>query len=312
MPARAGATSGNGVTAMRWAGFLRDLGHRVTVRTSYEGEGGDLLVALHARKSAPSVRRWRRDRGRAPVVLALTGTDLYPSLARSAAAVATAATADRIVVLQSEALRALPTGQRRKAVVIHQSLPRLRRRRPVRRAGFLVLVLSHLRAVKDPFRPALAARRLPATSRVRVLHAGAAHSTAVAARARAEERRNPRYRWLGEVTRGRALRLLASADLLVLPSRHEGGANAVSEAIVAAVPVLATRIPGSLGLLGRGHPGYFPAGDDPALARLLLRAERDPAFRARLVRSGARRAALFRPSRERTAWRRLLREVSGP
>jgi glycosyltransferase involved in cell wall biosynthesis len=92
----------------------------------------------------------------------------------------------------------------------------------------------------------------------------------------------------------------------VLSSIMEGGANVVSEAVVAGVPVLASAIPGSIGLLGRDYPGYFPVGDAAALARLMRRAEEEPAFRAALERHCATRAPLFAPERERQAWRALL------
>jgi hypothetical protein len=86
------------------------------------------------------------------------------------------------------------------------------------------------RDVKDPLLTACAARLLPAGSRVRVVHAGAALDARLEKLARAEDRANPRYRWLGDGPRTRALRLLAGSQLLALTSRLEGGANVVSEA----------------------------------------------------------------------------------
>jgi len=97
---------------------------------------------------------------------------------------------------------------------------------------------------------------------------------------------------------------------MVLPSLSEGGANVISEAIVAGVPVLASRIDGSVGLLGRNYPGYFSVGDTAALARLLHRIETNPEFLSRLRRAIARRAHLFRPERERAAWKKLIGEVA--
>ena len=65
---------------------------------------------------------------------------------------------------------------------------------------------------------------------------------------------------------------------MVLSSRSEGGANVISEAIVAGVPILASRMDGNVGLLGADYPGYFPVGDTQALARLLWRIEADAPF----------------------------------
>jgi glycosyltransferase involved in cell wall biosynthesis len=170
-------------------------------------------------------------------------------------------------------------------------------------------VLGHLRPEKDPFRAAIAARRLPRKSRVEIVHAGAGLTAAMERRARVESSRNPRWRWIGDVPRARALRLLAESDVMVLTSRMEGGAGVLSEALALGVPVIASRVPGIVGVLGGGHPGLFPAGDTAALARLLRRAETDAAFVASLARAGAARAHLVRPARERAAWRRLLAEL---
>ncbi len=307
-PAPPGSHVGNRVTALRWAGILRGLGHRVVVETTYEGAACDVLVALHARRSARSVALSRRLAPDRPIVLALTGTDLYRDLERSASARRSLFTADRIVVLQRLARTLLPRALRPKTRVIVQSC-RPVARRPRRARDFSALVLAHLRPVKDPLRAALAARLLPASSHVRVVLAGAALSAATARRARAEAARNARFTWVGDLPRARALSRLARCDVLVTSSRLEGGASVVSEAVASGVPVLASRVDGNVGLLGAGHPGLFPFGDTRALARLLGRAEGDPRFLAALARAGRLRRPLFSPARERAAWRALLAEL---
>ena len=127
--------------------------------------------------------------------------------------------------------------------------------------------------------------------------------------AKAEMKVNPRYVWRGDRPRADVRRLLARARAMVLSSRSEGGANVVSEAVVAGVPVLASRIDGSVGLLGSEYPGYYPVGDAAALAQQILRAEQEPAFLDELRRHCAARAALFDPSRERDSWRDLLARI---
>jgi putative glycosyltransferase (TIGR04348 family) len=307
-PAPPGSLSGNRVTALRWARILRAFGHRVRIAQQYRGEPCDLLIALHAARSAEAVFAFHRRYPTRPILVALTGTDLYRDLPRRRRPWRALALATRLVALQPLAARTLPARLRRRVRVIYQSVERTRApRRPGR--FFDVCVLGHLRRVKDPFRAALAARRLPVSSRIRILQAGTAMEPALARRARAQERHNRRYRWLGGLPRARARRLLAGSRLLVLSSRMEGGANVISEAVVDAVPVLASRIPGSVGLLGPDYPGYFPVGDTAALGRLLRRAERDPRFYRRLKTWCARLAPRFRPARERTAWRKLLGEL---
>ncbi len=271
-PAPPGSRKGNRITAGRWAYLLRQLGHRVTIRQEYGGESCDLLVALHARRSAAAVQAFCRDHPDRPVVVALTGTDVYEDIHTDRAALRALELASRLVVLQPLAVAELPERLRARARVVYQSAEAPRGAAPPRKDFFEVCVLGHLRPVKDPFRTALASRLLAPLSRVRVLHVGAALSPDMAVQARAEAAANPRYRWLGDLPRWRALRILARCRLLVLTSRLEGGANALSEAIAASVPVLSSRIPGSVGILGADYPGYFPAGDTDALAVLLARA----------------------------------------
>jgi putative glycosyltransferase (TIGR04348 family) len=308
-PERRGVPGGNSVTASRWAALLKSLGHTVRIENEYRGGPADLLIALHARRSHASVARFRRDRPGLPLVVALTGTDIYGRARGSPATRRSLALADRLVALQPLAERALPRAHRARTRVIHQSAVLTPGTPSVRH--FEVCVIGHLRAVKDPFRAAVAARLLPEDSRVRIVHIGSPMTKAMARRATLEQRRNPRYRWLGGRPRAEALRRLGRARALVLSSRSEGGANVVSEAIAASVPVLASRVPGSVGLLGTRYPGYFPPGNTRALARLLQRLERDETFHARLVRHIEALKPLVDPARERRAWEQLLEEMVG-
>lgn len=201
-PAPPGSRYGNRVTAVRWAGLLRKLGHRVTIAEGDTGGRFDLLVALHARRSHAAVRAFRERSPDAPVVVALTGTDLYRDLPRSASARRSIEIATRCVVLQPNALDELDERARAKTRVILQSVSpptsgvAASERRE--RETFDVCVVGHFRHVKDPFRAAMAARLLPSASRVRVMHIGGAMTEAMERRARREAERNPRYVWLGE------------------------------------------------------------------------------------------------------------------
>jgi putative glycosyltransferase (TIGR04348 family) len=305
-PAPKQSRAGNGVTARRWARLLRELGHDVRVAPEYRDETADLMIALHAWRSAASIDRFRARHAKAPLVVALTGTDIYRNeMSEAATTLRSLDLADVLVGLHDLVPKAIPPKHRSKLVVIHQSATALARQQPLRRV-FEVLVIGHLREEKDPLRAAAAARLLPVRSCIRVVHLGGAYDHQWAQRARREMVKNPRYRWLGDVSGHAVRRALARAPLMVLSSIMEGGANVISEAVVAGVPVLASAIPGSIGLLGRDYPGYFPVGDTAALARLMRRAEDQPPFRALLERHGAKRAPLFAPGREREAWRVLL------
>ena len=308
-PAPRGSHKGNRVTALRWAGHLRSLGHRVVLEDAWHGRPCDLLVALHATKAHASVLRYRERHPRAPLVVGLAGTDLYQDLPTSPDARRSLELATRVTVLQPLGLSALPPEVRPKARAIIQSAHPARPR-PAPPGLFRVCLLAHLRAVKDPFLAAEALRLLPPRSRVQILHLGAALEPGSEARARRIASDEPRYVWAGERRRREALETLAGSALLLVTSRLEGGANAVSEALASRVPVLSTRVDGSLGVLGPDYPGYFPVGDAAALAAALLRAEEDPAFLAALRADVERARPLVDPARERAAWRDLLAELS--
>jgi putative glycosyltransferase (TIGR04348 family) len=260
-PAGPGTRSGNRHTALRWAAFLRAAGHRVDVRVEWSGEA-ELMLALHARRSHSSIRSFE-----GPLVVALTGTDVYRDIHQSAEARESLELADRLIVLQPKAAEELAPRLRRKVGVVVQSSSTTLRHRPVTRK-FRVCVIGHLRAEKDPLRTLAA---LPHTDAdLEVVHLGAALDPGLVPKTA-----DPRYRWLGSVPHDRALRWLASSHAMVISSRMEGGANVVSEAIRIGVPILASRISGNVGLLGARYGGYFPVGDERALALLLTRTVSD-------------------------------------
>ena len=303
--------TGNAVAALRWARILRSLGQRVTVAPDYADEPVAAMVAIHAWRSAEALRRFKLRYPQRPLIIQLSGTDLYHYINEDPApTVRSMELADRLVALNSLAWRVVPKRFRNKLRVIFQSAPKPSVHRQPSRRRVEVSVIGHLRDVKDPFRAAEAARLLPPTSRIRIVHIGRAYSAEWAAKATSEMAANPRYLWRDDVPRAVVQKLLQRSHAMVLSSLSEGGANVISEAIVAGVPILASRMDGNIGLLGADYPGYFPVGDTKALARLLQRIEGDRRFVAMLRRGITRRAPLFRPEREIAAWRRLLAELS--
>jgi putative glycosyltransferase (TIGR04348 family) len=302
-PARPGARNGNRHTAQRWAGFLRALGHRVAIAQSWDGQACDLLIALHARRSHASAVAWRQRHPERPLVVVLTGTDLYKDLPDSREARESLRLADRVVVLQDAALALLDAATRRKTRVVYQSAaPSVRHAPPGR--GFRIAVVGHLRKEKDPFRAALALAHVG--GEVDLVQVGDAIAPGFDAQARSLMRGEPRYRWLGGRSHAQTLGWIARSHLLVVSSVMEGGANVIAEAARIATPVLASRMSGNLGMLGRGYPGYFPLGDEQALARLIDRARADRRFYRRLRRATAQRRHLFTPAAEKRALRAVL------
>lgn len=307
-PALADANNGNWHTAARWQRFLAPV-CEVAVSSEWSGDSdGTVLIALHARRSAASIERFRAHRPDGTLAVVLTGTDLYGDLRTDARARHSLECASRLVVLQERGLAALDATSRAKASVIVQSAPALHIERRPGDADFVAV--GHLRPEKDPATLWNAIRLLgddahPPT----VTHVGAALEGALGDEARVAMALCPGYRWLGAQPHARARRLIAGARALVHPSRVEGGANVVIEAVRSRVPVLASRIDGNVGLLGSDYDGYFPVGDAAALAGIMRRFVGDAGFAAHLVAQCALREPLFRPAAERRAVRAL---VQGP
>lgn len=310
-PAKKQSKYGNRRTALRWARMLRQAGHRVRIDIDYGGEAADLMIAIHAWRSAAAILRYRERFPGGPLVVGLGGTDVNTFLkSHPETTLRSMEMADALICLHDLIGEALPAPLRKKLHVVRQSaLPLPGPRRPAKRT-FDICIIGQLRDEKDPFRTALAARRLPPASLIRVIHLGKARTPDLASQAATEMAANSRYRWLGEVPGWRVRRELAKTRLMVISSNQEGGANVVSEAVVAGVPVIASDIAGNVGLLGRDYPGYYPVRDEAALARLLERAETEPAFLDTLERHGRELKPLFRPAHEQAALKRIVNSVA--
>jgi putative glycosyltransferase (TIGR04348 family) len=300
-PAGPGTRNGNRHTALRWAAFLRDAGHRVSVSVHWDGELADAMLALHARRSHASIKRFPRDKA---LILALTGTDVYRDIHESDEARASLELAHRLIVLQPKAAEELPARLHRKVRVVVQSSSTRLRHRPVRRA-FRLCVIGHLRAEKDPLRTLSALQFVSKEAPIEVIQLGAALDPLLVPKTS-----DSRYRWLGSVPHARALRWLASSHAMVISSRMEGGANVVCEALRIGVPVLASRISGNVGLLGAGYAGYFPAEDERALARLITRAATDRRFYRQLKSQITRLRARVAPQAEARALLTAIRDAT--
>ena len=282
----------------------------MSVAESFTGEDCDLLIALHAGRSADSISRFSLQHPDKPVVVAITGTDLHVELKSPETAKVVESSlgvADRIVMLEPEGAKRLKAKLRKKIDVIYQSASRVDPKPVSLKRFFEVTVIGHLREVKDPFRTAMAAKLLPEQSRVRVVHIGKALSKKMEAAANREMKMNSRYRWIGRLAHGAAQKRLARSHLTVLSSQVEGAPSVISEAVVNDVPILATRIDASIGLLGADFPGLFDVGDTQSLARLIGLAESDARFYRRLSAAGKKVKGQFSRTAETRSWKNLLR-----
>ena len=309
-PALAKANNGNWQTARRWAQMLARH-YRVRVVSEWTGaeladHGDQLMIALHARRSAASVAAWHAQRPGQPLVLVLTGTDLYRDINHDAQAQRSLELAQQLVVLNERGLHSLPAEHRSKGVVCLQSTPA--RQPVVDKTGrhLRALMVGHLRDEKSPQTYFAAVRLLAGRSDILLDHIGDGLDPLLADEARSLMAMQPRYRWLGGLPHAVTRTRIQAAHLLVHASRMEGGAHVVTEAITSGTPVLASRIDGNLGLLGSDYSGVFDWGDGPALAALLQRCRDDAAMLPALQQQCEQRAPLFEPTREKQTLLGLL------
>ena len=315
-PALADANNGNWQTARRWAHMLR--GH-YAVRlakdwpdTHTSDDGTDILLALHARRSADSVAAWAQAHPHKPLVLALTGTDLYRDIQSDASAQRSLALAHRLIVLQELGPQVLPEPLRAKCRVVFQSSTR--RQTLVKTTAHLrAVVVGHLRDEKWPQTVFEAARLIGPDEGIFIDHIGVELDPALGAAARATQHDCPHYRWLGGLPHAATRSRIQRAHVLVHPSRLEGGAHVIMEAALCGTPVLASHMDGNVGMLGAGYGGYFPPGDAAALAALLRECCRDIAQGsgklATLQAQCEARAPLFEPAAEKAALLAVLNEL---
>lgn len=301
-PGTARDNNGNWHTADRWAHFLRDT-CEVVVRDCWTAADPlpDLMILLHARRSAPSLAAFLAHRRKQPALLLLTGTDVYHDIHHDADAAAALNSVEAIAVLQPAALDELADDARARANVIYQSAPALQ---PQASRG-IVTMAGHLRAVKDPatFMHAAALVTAPGVSLRQI---GGVIDADLGHLAGRTQEQFAHYSWLGALPREAVREEIRRSHALAVCSTMEGGANVIVEAVASGVPVLASDISGNRGMLGDDYAGYFPVGDAAALARLIDRSVTDATFHATLRAQCAARAALFAPEAERAALLRLV------
>ena len=305
------ANNGNWHTAHRWAGFVSNYCDISLMQDWAQSDAtgiGVAMVALHARRSALSIHAWAKKYPDKPLVVVLTGTDLYRDIAADADAQHSLAVATHLVVLQDAGLEAVPAEYRHKTRVIFQSAPKLV---PAKKSGrmFRAIMVGHLRDEKDPL-TFMAAACAPETSALYFDQIGDGLDPALAAAARNTAEQNPRYRWWGGLPRSETRQRIKRAQVLVNSSVMEGGAHVILEAVQSATPVLASRISGNLGMLGADYAGYFDVGNVSQLAGLLRQCATSPDFLARLSAQCEQRASLFSPDVERREVLNLFTEIT--
>ena len=119
-----------------------------------------------------------------------------------------------------------------------------------------------------------------------------------------------RFQLLG--LRSDATRLMAGADLFVLPSRDEGYPVAVMEAMTLGLPVVATGVGGVPEAVRDGVEGFIvPTGSPEPLAEAIIRVARDPDLRARMARASGARGLDYDIGRTTQTMEAIYRDVAG-
>lgn len=306
-PATPESNNGNWRTARRWQRLLQGAAQVRIVQQWPDplAKHDEVMLTLHARKSAPSIAAWHAQHGAHGLGLALTGTDIYPDITRDALGTQSLGMAASLVVLQADALQALPAVHRIRARVIHQSCPQ-RQTLPKTQRHLRVLMVGHLREEKNPRMLWRAVQTIAPDAGIRINHIGDALTPELAGEAQATVQACPHYRWLQGLSHEATMRHIQRAHLLVHTSRSEGGAIVISEAIRCGTPVLATRIAGNVGLLGANYAGLVEPDDDAMLAALLLQCRTEqanavPGLLQQWQAQCAARSPLFDPLTERQA-----------
>jgi putative glycosyltransferase (TIGR04348 family) len=293
---------------LRWQSFLKKLGHEVLISNHWSGKNTDALIALHAYRSHASLVQFRKLYPHRPIILIMTGTDLYRDMPSHPEVLKSMEMSDAIIVLQSAAMTMIPKHLQAKTHVIYQSTKSVKRKALLKKS-FLISVIGHLRPEKDPFCTPESLKYLRPESKIQVSHLGKAMSPEMKSLAKAYNKELKNYRWLDELSHSETLQQLSRSHLMVISSLMEGGAHVVTEAIAIGVPVIASDIPGNRGLLGDDYPGYYPVGDAKSLALMLQKTEFEPAFYKSLEAHIKKRVRYAQPSAEKRSIKSLTESL---
>ena len=301
-PALSDANNGNWQTAKRWAQMLSSH-YRTRIAKQWRAgldESDDILLALHARRSADSITAWHAKHGSRSLIVALTGTDLYRDILVDTQAKASLDSAAHLIVLQELGIHSLPKQHHAKTRVIFQSTSS-RKTLPKTDKHLNAVMVGHLRDEKMPQTLFEAARLLKDDANIRITHIGAGLDESLAKDAIETEAICAGYIWARGLKHAQTRARIQRAHVLVHTSKMEGGAHVIMEAVCSGTPVLASRMDGNVGMLGGGYDGYFPVGNAAALASLLRQCKNDKAFLDHLSSQCALRAPLFSPAAEKAA-----------
>lgn len=309
-PYNKASLQGNNVTANRIVSILLEAGIKSEMIAKDEVVlEADVLIALHARKSAHFIKEFYTVNPEGKVILYLTGTDLYREIPNGCRICeASMEGADALVVSQEASLSSIPPRFRAKSMVVHKSiqLPELSVDTEV--DPRLFTVIGHLREVKQPFMGVESIQLLDDAVRLKLL--GDAVALDYDSLALDWQKRDSRFQWLGRLDYTETLEWMKRSVATINTSLVEGGANSVGESIVLGIPVLASKIEGNVGMLSADYDGYFMPDDRKGLADLMSRIVHDASFLKHLQRQVNARAEMFSRENEKNDWVEVIQKIT--
>jgi len=339
-PFGAASGMGNWRTAQRYAQMLRASGISASIFEPHQIEeacadsGGRLVaIALNAKRSSEEIDRFVACG--IPVLVVLTGTDLYQALLPTAAGQpnyeltqAALLKANHVLTLQSQAQKEVlarwPQLKGRVHCIMQTASPRQQHAPRITSGSKTVrfLIAAHIRSEKDPVTAFLAFHRAfpqgwaiqPDGKKVpvRLIHVGGHKDKLLAHKLIQLGSQHPGILLEGPLSHAQTLRLMTRVHALIQPSISEGGALVVPEAIACRLPVIASDIAAHRGQLGDQYPGLFAVGVVDQLAAAMARFVSDAQFQELLCKQTAALApVLASPAHERNELGKLVRLLAG-
>ncbi|RII83819.1 selenoneine biosynthesis selenosugar synthase SenB [Neopusillimonas maritima] len=317
-PSLAAANNGNWQTVRRWARAIAPVA-QVSIVQHWPGddtsaEESDVLIALHARRSAPSISNWYARHGSRGLAVIMAGTDLYRDINYDPDAQRSLQQAHSLVVLQEKAPEALAPAERKKTRLIFQSTS-LRKPLAKTTKHLRVLMVGHLRPEKAPHTLFQVTRLLKTHPDIYIDHIGKVLDPALGEAAQQTMLEAPNYRWIAGLPHDTVRSRIQRAHLLVHTSEMEGGAHVVMEAVNSGTPVLASDVDGNIGMLGKNYQGYFPFNNANVLAESIKECratQSDENGLLNVLSEQCRdRAKLFDPKVEQHAIQTLVKDLLG-
>ncbi|MDB4408736.1 glycosyltransferase [Akkermansiaceae bacterium] len=296
---------GNSVTTRRIVDILNEAGFEARGSHEFDGAPADVLISLHAFKGEKAVLDFQRYCPDGKVIVLITGTDLYVDLPEGRG-LSSLETADAIAITHEEARASMPSRFYDKLHIVPSCLAVLEIQAKPDAGKFVISVVGHLRSVKRSFLTIESVAKHPEWD-VEVWQIGEALDEEMSDIACDWEEADSRYKWLGGLPREESLEICSRSSLTVNSSFLEGGANAVLEAMTMGVPILASRIEGNVGLLGRDYPGYFEGEDIESKLVEVMAGKHDLDDWASLAE---KRLPLFSRESEKTAWEKVIEDVN--